>query len=52
MGRYDMGVYGIKKIYIHEYYASSDDERTLTEPLAMMRILSSDKNIGDWLWQK
>ena len=50
MERYDMEIYGIKKLYIHECYVISDDERTLTEPLAMMRILSSDKNIGDRLW--
>ena len=43
MERYNMEIYGIKKFYIHEYDATSDDERTLTEPLAMMRILSSDK---------
>jgi len=52
MERYNMEIYGIKKLYIHECYALSDDERTLTEPLAMMKILSSDKNRGDWLWQK
>lgn len=37
-----MEIHGIKKFYIPEYDVMSDDERTLAELTAMMRILSSD----------